>query len=333
MKINKIIFFIVFLAFHINHLYSQDFDTVMIEHKNLKLSLQSEKSILDSLKNILEKKAFEIDHEKEKNQPDNDRIIQLMASTVTISNKIEINQRKVEQIENKIQVLERILRRSLDKKYSIIIDSLTTAGATTDDPEKKQEIKRKILYYTEKKLEVAPKIPLLSLQPDKILAIDLLSVTDPLEKEIYYDYLINALAEVDNQLIAVKSSYSELEEILYIQDKANKFLEEIEFDRIPQTIIHQSQNKNESTFGDGIRDSYDWSRNQLALIPQIEAYINIFQQLNLSQLSEVENKWSSPIDSLQNNLSLNDYKNLLLDVEKRLKEYRLILSHKVGLTE
>ena len=103
-----------------NNIYSQDIEKFEKEYKILGNELNSEQLRLDSLQNILRQRAELINKEKRKSPQDKDEIINLMSNSATISNNIEAEQKKLYQLENKIE----LLKSKLGEKYSFLIDSL-----------------------------------------------------------------------------------------------------------------------------------------------------------------------------------------------------------------
>jgi len=89
-------------------------------YDNLKNVIVKDNQVLDSLKNILESRAKQIESEKQKQNPDNDKIIKLMSGSVSLSNMIDDQQEKLETDTKNLRQLSGIL----GNKYSTKIDSL-----------------------------------------------------------------------------------------------------------------------------------------------------------------------------------------------------------------
>lgn len=297
---------------------------VELERKYISLvqNYQIEKSALDSLSKIMNERAEQIDAEKRKPNPDQIKILKLMAGSVNITGALEIQQTKVNQIEKSIESI----KQTLDAKYSLIIDSLQNLKRSGKYKGDAEELDAQILIFTERRLAVAPKVKSLSFDPEKILEINLAEIKDSLQRLIYSEYLHSALSEVEKLLTQVNESSEEVSQIILLQKKMNKFLEETEFERpIKQYNLSESISR---TFGD-IRETSDLSAGK-SFIPQFISYDLLLDQLRINRSSELKSKWQSTIESDQKNLTLKDYQNLLKEVKKRLLDYRLILSNKLN---
>src|SRR5690606_20130499 len=139
--------------------------------------------ILDSLRSIYTYRTSQIDAEKKKKNPDNERVIDLMSGSVSISNKIEYQNKKIVRIGNDIENI----KQQLHKMYTTKIDSLELLKKTGSEDEAR--LNSEILLLTEKNILVAPKILSLSFNPEKILVIDLKGTKDEKEKSLYKEYL------------------------------------------------------------------------------------------------------------------------------------------------
>jgi len=144
---------------------AQNLASVEQAYQALKQELVKEQKNVDSLMVILNERATQIDMEKEKDDTDKDNIVNLLAESVTISNKIDLMQKRIVQLKKEILYRQGIL---LDK-YSSTIDSLKLVQEDLTNQEKKNNVERQILIYQERKLSVSPKIKSLSYDPDKIL--------------------------------------------------------------------------------------------------------------------------------------------------------------------
>ena len=111
-----------------------------------KANLEKANHILDSLKIVLNAKASQIDYEKSKKNADSDKIKEMMSSSVLLSNTFELQQKKVNQIEKKIQSII----NDLSKKYTSIIDSLQALRNSKEIDGDTKYIDSKVLFYTEK---------------------------------------------------------------------------------------------------------------------------------------------------------------------------------------
>lgn len=325
MKHEKIIclLFLVF-CFTIN-VSAQELTKIESQYSSMLANLRQEAARLDSLKNILDIRAKKINDEKKKSKPDENLIINLMSGSANLSNEIESRQNNVEALEKKIENV----KHELNKSYSAKIDSLDALEKSNEYKGNKEALRSLVLFYTEKKLLVAPKISMLSFHPDKILEIDLKKITNPEERKLYEDYFQNALAEVNKRLSGVNESIKEAGKILSLQKKTNKFLEETEFDYsiTPRTNASQTEAANLDGFGNVIPETPKDVRVSYAT-NAIE-YSMLLNQLNFQPMDS-KLKWIVSIDSKHSIPSLYDYNELLKEVKKRLQEYKLILTHKLS---
>ncbi len=295
-----------------------------LEKRYEQLSNQSEKesNIRDSLKNIFSTKIEQIDAEKNKKNPDNDKIVDLMAGSVSVSNKIEEQNKKINRFEKDLENV----KQQLHELYSSQIDSLESLKKTGKEDEDK--LNEEILLITGKNLLVAPRIPSLSFNPEKILKIDLNKTKDPKEKALYREYLNNALNEVNTLLESVSQQSTEVDQVVTLQTKMKKFLEEAELE---SNVILQNQRNNASeknvvpnfNEGTGVSQSRDLASN-------VQTYQFILRQLDIEQLSKTNLKWEISSDEIYRNLDVKEYQKLLKEVKKRLQEFKLVLANKIG---
>ena len=316
---------ILFLLVGLNIIPVNAQSLIQLEKKYEQLSNQyiKEKVIYDSLKNIFSLRTNEIDAEKKKANPDKDKIVDLMAGSITLSNRIEEQNKKISLLEKDIDNV----KQQLHKQYSSLIDSLELKKKT--DKKNDDVLDAEILNNTEKKLLVAPQIPILSFKPEKILKIDLGKTKSAEEKALYKEYLDNALNEVNTLLENVGKQSSEADQVFALQNKTKKFLEETELESRILIRSQQSTVRSEETvptFSNSPEDvatSNDLSR-------QVKNYHVILRQLDIEQLSRTNINWKVSFDEMERNLSLKDYQKLLKEVKKRLQEFKLVLANKIG---
>jgi hypothetical protein len=323
-NINVIICILILFAFEA---YCQDLQSLETKLSSLNKTLIIEKTKLDSLNNYLNDKVKEIDGEKEKKVRDNEKITRLMASSVTISSDIDNQRKKVDTIGTEIEVL----KRDLTGRYSSIIDSLNSLEKGTIKNVDKKEIESQIAVYTEKKLNVAPKISLLSLYPEKILEIDLSKVNNSTEKQMYREYLQTALGEVNERIDNVEARMEESKKIITLNKKTKRFLEESEFET---NIRPQSFSTGGQVASTDHNNNYGiTARSQSGLALQAESYILLLNQLNLNTKTDANSKWNIFFDNKNPSINIEEYQKLLTLVKKRLEEYRLVLLHKLNKTK
>ncbi len=307
-------------------LHAQDLTTIENKYILVQNGLKHESFVLDSLKSILELRANKINYEKNKLNPDKNLIIKLMSGSANISNEIENQQNKIEYTEKEIEEYRKIL----NQLYSEKLDSLQELERSGDFKGNRNELKANILSFTEKKLSVAPKISILSFHPDKILEIDLNKIKDPAERKMYKDYLQSALSEVNTRLNNISESIKETDNILMLQKKTNKFIEESEFDYgiTPQNNISQSGNLTSPDAASSNGLSYA-SKESSAYVGNINEYSLLLNQLNFKTLNSKIN-WNVSIKGKNTVHNLSEYNELQKEVKKRLLEYKLILINKLN---
>jgi hypothetical protein len=290
-------------------------------------NLKKEKIVLDSLKLVLNAKGNEIDIEKNKKNADKDKIVELMSALITVSNKYDAQQKKVVQLQTKFESS----KIELDKEYSAIIDSLKTLQSSGEFRGDMNKLNSDILYYTETKLAIGPKISLLSFDPSKLLKIDPNKSRDSLEKAIYMEYLQDALSEVDYHLKNINEQHSEINQMLALEKKTEKFLKETEFQKGIRT---QSSNRSgtnsesltdEATFG-GVNNR----DNAVKITEQFRVYTLLLNQLNVSIAEDLSATDKLEWGSEGERLSLKEYRNLLEELRKKLQDYKLVLGNKIG---
>lgn len=318
---------IFFIAFCNLKTQAQNVKSLESRYDSLTATLQKEKTKLDSLNKVLNLRVQQINDAKSKQNPDKDKITQLMASSVTISNAVDLQQKTVSKIETEIESL----KEPLNEKYSAIIDSLNSLIKEDNSSADKDKIQSEIVFYTEKKLSVAPKINLLSFHPDKILEINLKKFDSTSEKKMYEEYLQKALTEVNDRLNNVDHQSKEVGQIIELKKKTKRFLEETEFGSNvhPQTFAYETTPQYTSNqYGTSPTDM--GVKHSNSYLSQALSYSFLLNQLDINRPSESKIKWGTFFKGKNSNISIEEYDQLLKDVKKRLDEYKLVLLHKLG---
>jgi hypothetical protein len=122
---------------------------------------------------------------------------------------------------------------------------------------------------------------------------------------------------------------SEVDQVVNLQTKTKKFLEEAELEgnMILQSRSNQTADINahprltESSGATGV--SNDFALN-------VKTYQLILNQLDIQQLSKSDLKWNTSSDEINRNFSAKEYQKLLKEVKKRLQEFKLVLANKTG---
>ena len=296
----------------------QSIDLLEKQYDGLKSTVEIENASLDSLKNILENRAKQIESEKQKENPDDDKIVKLMAGSVTLFNTID---NKQEKLDERILQLKK-LGKILEDIYSVKIDSLNQLKKSSK--EKAGELDNEILFYTEKRLLVSPQIEMLSFNPKKILEIDLSKTKNSVERVSLSEYLFTALTEVSVVLSDVIKQSKEVNDALMLQKKTSKFLAETEFDRDFRlgNISRSSTERNDvnASFG---------GENKLGIADQVNSYALLLDQLKIFDKSASINSQKFIYKHGEANFSLKDYAELLKEVKQKLSDYKLVLTNKI----
>ncbi len=305
----------------LQNIYPQTLNDVEKKYETLKNNLVKEKLVLDSLYRSLEERAKLINKEKEKSKPDQDKIYELMAGSVTISNSIEVRQNKILQLEKTLEETS----QKLNYHYTIIIDSLKALKQTVPATVDVKDIDEQILTTIEKRLLITPRIKQLSFIPEKILEIDLNKTKDTLQRKIYTEYLTNALNEVNTLINQVDETSREITQIIALQEKASKFLDDVEFEsRIKPagTTSTMSAPTDASIRLSGEKGSeFD---------AQLQSYVSLNNQLNFRRSPLIHTTGEKSFKFSTNQVSLKDYLELLKELKKGLSDYRSILTDKLS---
>ncbi len=309
--------FVCLISFSFNA-SPQSLDALEKRYDNLRSVVKKDNMILDSLKNILETRAKQIENEKQKLNPDNDKIVKLMAGSVSLSNLIDDYQEKLDANSKNLKQLSKML----EARYSAKIDSLQLLKKSTK--ENSEKLDSEILLYTEKRLLISPQVDLLSFNPQKILEIDLTKTKNSDEKASLKEYLSSALAEINAELSEVTKQAKEIDAALILQEKTSKFLAETEFDRDFRPG-KSSRSSTARTYESSILSVQD----KLVIADQINSYALLLDQLNIFDKSENINLQKFNFKSGKANLSLKDYSSLLKELKQRLSDYKLILTNKI----
>ena len=297
---------------------SQSLTEIEKRYDNLKSKIANDNQVLDSLKSILESRGKQIESEKQKQNPDDDKIIKLMSGSVSLSNMIDDHREKLDANTKNLRQLSGVLKN----KYSAKIDSLTFLNRSSK--ENSEKLESEILFFTEKRLLVSPQIEMLSFNPKKILEIDLSKAKNSDERASLNEYLTRALTEVNSVLSDVTKQAKETNDALTLQKKTSKFLAETEFDRDFRlgNISRSSTERNDVNAALGGED-------KRSIADQINSYVLLLDQLNIFDKSEGINSQRFIYKPGETNLSLKDYSELLKEVKQKLSDYKLVLANKI----
>jgi hypothetical protein len=306
-------------------LSGQDIVKLELDFQNLNQLFKTEQAKYDSL-NIIHKKMISvIDKEKQIDEVNKEKITNLLASTVVISNQIKEQQIKLNNIENKLEHI----KKNLDRIYAKKIDSLKTLENSINYSVEKELLKSQIRNFIEKRLIVAPKIYSLSFDPQRLIQINPSLIDDTLALKIYKEYLSTSLSEIDTQTAQLQLLKDEIQDIVYLQNEAADFVEEIDSDILFNPIVQSSEKstRNENTYLGGEPNILDYGTRRINF--QANSYLHIFNQLRTFTDIDVQSPLQTPMDTIPSNLTFQQYLELLIEVEKMLQDYRIILRHKL----
>jgi len=307
-------------------------DLIKLENKydDLQNSYKKEKLVLDSLQERFNKRLRDINNEKDKTNPDNEKITSLMANSVNLSNSIDDQQKKIGKIGRAITSV----KIKLNNRYTGIIDSLK--NIRVQGKGNNEEIDNLILFYATKRLEVTPEIYSLSFNPYKILELDLKKTKDSTYKKIYSEYLTSALNEVNSILTNISQESHEINQIVELQKKASRFVEETELEsgitsgKLAQPEIKSTATESGTETGSGFYNNNDGVRANNSLTDNIKVYEELLNQLNNIKSLSIRQMPDVSIQVIGEEIDLNSYDKLLNEVRKRLIEYKRLLMQKSG---
>lgn len=315
-----IILIMIFILPALKDIFPQNLSELENRFSYFSRQIEREETSLDSLKLILQQRAGKIDEQKKRNPADKDKIIGLMSSSASLSNNIEKRTDKIEKLRGSLEMV----KKSLYRRYTAILDSLNRLQQQTDDKSEIAELNKKILTFTEKRLLASPGIDFLSFNPNRILQINPNEMKDESGKKIYTEYIKNAAAEVDDRLRRVNESYNEVQKITYLRKKAGRFMDEADFDRDAGFLRRRNTSSANRSYRSpsevllgGSASGYD---------NQAQSYVNILNQFT----SGMPSAYQTSAGIKQRNLSLEEYQKLLKELKKKLTEYKAILNNKLG---
>jgi hypothetical protein len=283
---------------------------------------------LDSLRAIYDSHTHVIDREKSRPKPDKDKLAKLMSQGLAISDKLGKQEKDVSNLQDNLSTL----KKKLNDKYSLKIDSLQSVLNSKGFKGDKGELEARILQFAEKRLLVSPTVGKLSFDPGKILQIQFDAMTDSLDVAIYSDYLRNALRDIDGHLSSIRSSRKEFEEIVTLQEKTSEFLRDVSEEQnngIYLAAGNQPGATKQATLTDPTQIANLESERSGVIYTQFQSYLDILFQLNWKDQIQQQSTWTSPVDSTVVNLTLEDYLQLLKDVERELNSYKKIITAKL----
>ena len=311
-------FGIIFLLFLFQTGFSQSsFELELLLEKQIHAIVKAE-SQLDSLEQSLDYLGDQLETEKRDTENAQKNSAEWYQNFKQLSETIKEQKHLIDQLYVELN----IIKNKLDKTYQVSIDSLNKILIETSDKKLREEIQRQIYTLSEKRLLLLPAFKSFSFDPRMVAEIDLKTSNDSLEEAIYRDYLNNARTEISQILQNVKNIRQELEEIIYLRERSNRFLEDMNENR-PLIIASQPISERSGVFS-AINQG-----DALVNLPPAESLINMLEQFKPEYYPEQNFSWTSPVDSGKVIMTLDEYKDILESAEDILQSYLQLLDKKV----
>ena len=313
----KVVFICMQLILFVPFLYCQSAGDLEQQYRSLNQTIKKEQAVLDSLSGLMENMAKDIEREKKNSKPDQNKIINWMAHAVTVSNRIKEQERLLESIQSSAEDC----RDRLESVYTARIDSLKQAAHMEKNHGNLKAIQNQILFWTERRVLVSPVVGTLTFDPQKVQDINLTGVSDPLDKKIIEDYLKKALTEIETHIEIIAATRKEFEEITDLRKRTVDFVNEANEQGRIGTITRSQL----VASGGGT----DISGNPLGpdyTTIQVRSVVGLIQQLNVGLA--VTPTFQKSISS-KSGMTQEEYINLLIQAEKQLKAYRVLVQKKL----
>ncbi|MBL7959427.1 hypothetical protein JNL27_04230 [bacterium] len=310
-----VLHFLVCLLFS-PFVYAQTAGELEKQFRLLNQSLLAEQAVLDSLNDVMENKAKDIENEKKSPSPDQNKIIKWMSHAVTVSNQIKDYQK----ITAGIRLEMEDCRSRLERYYAKTIDSLKQLERSGKYEGDKYELRNQILLWTEKRIFITPLVSTLSFDPQKVQRMELADASDPTDKAMIEDYLKNALKEIDSHIQVVTGTRKEYEEIADLRRRTTEFISEAyEQGRISSITSSQTfRNIGTDILGNPIGQGFT--------AVHVRSVAGLMQQLNSGLLmSHIKQS----LISAKTGITQEEYIQLLKQAENLLKAYRAIVQKKL----
>lgn len=312
---------LILLSVSFGTVSAQSVKSLELKYRLLQLESENQKNALDSLIKIYEIRINRLNELKSSGQKEKSEYDKLLQDAVALSKKIETLEKNVTKSESILETQKHVL----DKKYSFAIDSLKLLEAAETDLKKKDVLSLEILTLFEKRILVRPQVYSLSYHPEKLIKINLAAITDSSERKIYADYIKSAISEVDKKLASIGDVSLKLNEIIRLQQKVEDFIEESDYDLNYGLYVNSP---NYANLESGVKVN-DFTSNRAVIEPQLHSYSVLLNQLSFQGQVNLSSEAGIKIDFQPDNFSLNDYYNLLDEVQLRLKAYKLLLAKKL----
>lgn len=307
------LFFSVLTAFSIQAQNRIPLEEVFFMKQSL---VNQQQNVLDSLNQELIFFAKRIDAEKSRRDPDNDVLSTLMSSALTLSKRIELQQKNIAIYEEQAEAA----RIQLDRFYQLSIDSLQVSEIREKSQISRQRLLKQIGLFSEKRLLISPPIPSLSFDPKEVLKLTLKENASVIERNIYRDYLTKASSEITSHIQYLQSKRIEIEEISKLQDKASRFMKDVQTD--DKLSVFGQMNRNYSSVQR--TEGTSFSTSDLTSNSGRSSFNILLRQLDIVPNSKVD--FSSYADY---NVRNKEFIAVLSEAEQRLREYKQQITTKL----
>lgn len=125
----------------------------------------------------------------------------------------------------------------------------------------------------------------------------------------------------------VKNLSDDFNQIVRLQKKTQKFLEETEFN---SNIQVQKYSGNQTNSRMDVTNSGFGENDKSNILSVANSYNLILNQLNIYGNNDPKNVFNFSEDLNKNGLNIEEYNNLLKEVKNRLQEYKLAIANKIN---
>jgi hypothetical protein len=303
-----------------NKLVGQPLTTTEKNYSKLIQNLNTLQAKYDSINILYKDETNRIDVLK-RESPDDAK--DAMAKAVVLSNELKLISSSIAELKNEISPV----KKNLYKLYSANIDSLRSIESSSLSRGEKENLNVEILSLIGKRFSIAGNTEVLSYLPEEMIKIKMNEITDTLQKKIYSEYLLDAISEIDTQLVYTNDQIEKLDEIISIRTKVDEFIEDVDFSNNANRI--RSTSTSARTFDEALMgasdklNDYEFSNqlsNSTKLINQLSLFSSALYQTNQSEISALD----------MQTLTTEDYRNLMKELDQRLRSYRSALQNNLS---
>lgn len=275
----------------------------------------------DSLESAYKWKVEEIEAEKKRKPRDEAKITRLMSASVTISNLLTETQSRGRAQERQL----RTMKKALAREYTQVIDSLTALREKGAQGTAGREIDARILSLMAKRFKTGHEAPSFSFDVQKVISMDPDEIGDPVQRRLFFDYLQNAVREIDDVIRGVDETSAQLSQITKLQKRAAGFLEEQDFSTFSQTRKQTTSARETREYGilHSAKDVRTNLQNTMA------GYSAVLSEMALRGGTGLYAPRFSGATHQGKSLPVKEYQALLKELKSRLNEFRELLQKKI----